>query len=122
MESPELSSDQPDMLENKLRELREQIARMERKNQEIFEQLGFGEHQLEGIMQNKDNFTPIAYEFIQRERHALETILNRRLDDVRNSVKRDTPADPRRLLATGYLYDKCCFLCINSSIEKAFPE
>jgi septation ring formation regulator EzrA len=82
-----------DPIENKLRELRDHIERMEKQNKEIFEKLGIGEHQLESIMQNKDNFAPEVYDFIQRERQALETVLNRRLDEVRNSVKKENPAE-----------------------------
>lgn len=98
MESSEIPEEkaiqhQTDPIENKLRELRDHIACMEKQNKEIFEKLGIGEHQLESIMQNQDNFAPEVYDFIQRERQALETILNRRLDEVRNSVKKENSSD-----------------------------
>ena len=94
-ETPE--NDKTECIENKLRELREHIRKMEKENEELFETLGVSPHQVQNFLNDKSKFSADAFEFIQRERHALESILERRLDEVRDSSRKDNPPEPPKI-------------------------
>lgn len=85
--------DKIDIVENKLRELRAQIEKMEKENAALYDELGLAPHQLQELLSDHTRYNTPAYEFIQKERHALESTLERRINEVRASVKRDNPPD-----------------------------
>lgn len=93
---PQKDKDKLDIVENKLRELRAQIEKMEKQNAALYEELGLGPHQVQEILNDPSNFEPEVYEFIQKERQTLEMILDRRIDEARANVKRDIPPDSIR--------------------------
>jgi chromosome segregation ATPase len=85
--------DKIDIVENKLRELREQINKMEKENAALFDDLGLAPHQLQDFLSDPTRYNKPAYEFIQRERQALEAVLERRISDVRASIRKENPPD-----------------------------
>lgn len=90
---PEEEKDKLEIIENKLRELRAQIEKMEKQNNALYEELGLGPHQIQDILNDPSNFSKEGFEYIQKERQELESVLERRLNEARDAVKRDTPPD-----------------------------
>ncbi|MBS0637409.1 MAG: hypothetical protein JSS12_07845 [Verrucomicrobia bacterium] len=86
--------DHKDIVENKLRELREQIEKMERDNADLFASLGIGPHQLEEILNDSSLYTKETFEFIQQKRRALEEVLERRIEAANARLKRERPHEP----------------------------
>lgn len=82
-----------EIVENKLRELREQINKMEKENASLYEELGLAPHQLQDLLSDETRYNKPAYEFIQKERHKLETLLDKRINDVRASSRKENPPD-----------------------------
>ncbi len=85
--------DKIDIIENKLRELRDQIEKMEKENAELFADIGIGPHQLEEILNDKSRYSKEAFDFIQKERKALEEILESRIEASRAKLRRETPPE-----------------------------
>ncbi len=79
--------DKREIVEQKLRELREQIEKMEKENAELFYNIGIGPHQLEEILNDQTLHSKEAYDFIQKERKALEDILENRLRESRKELE-----------------------------------
>ena len=90
MDSEHIEEDRIEIVENKLRELRDQIEKMEKENAELFADLGIGPHQLEEILNDSSRYSKETYEFIQKERKALQDILENRIRESRKNIKRET--------------------------------
>lgn len=86
--SPE---EQNNCIENRLSELRDYIKKMERENEELYTALGMSPHQAQEILNDKSRLSEEAFEFIQRERRALEDILENRIEEVRASFRKEHP-------------------------------
>jgi predicted RNase H-like nuclease (RuvC/YqgF family) len=87
----EQEENKKETVENRLRELREQIEKMEKENQALYDDLGLAPHQLQELLSDRTRYSQKSYDFIQRERAALEEILDRRINELRKDAKRETP-------------------------------
>ncbi|MCE5295291.1 MAG: hypothetical protein LLF94_11865 [Chlamydiales bacterium] len=85
--------DKINIVENKLRELRDEIEKMEKENAELFANLGIGPHQLEELLSDRSLYTKEAYDFIQRERKALQDILDNRIEASSAKIKREKSSE-----------------------------
>jgi hypothetical protein len=85
-----------DIVETKLRELRDQIDKMEKENAELFAELGIGPHELEEMLNDPNRYTKEAFDFIQKERKALQDILDKKIYESRAKIKRETPPEAIR--------------------------
>ncbi len=85
--------DKLEIVDKKLKELREQIEKMEKEHAELFADLGIGPHQLEDYLNDRSRHTPEAYEFIQKERKALQDVLDERLEESRAKLRREKPPE-----------------------------
>jgi len=83
--------DKREIVEQKLKELRDQIEKMEKENAELFYNLGIGPHQLEEILNDSTRHSKEAFDFIQKERKALEDILENRLQESRKELAKERP-------------------------------
>ena len=88
--------DKIDIVENKLRELREQINKMEKENAELYEELGLSPHQLQDLLTDQTRYNKPTYDYIQKERQALEALLDKRISDCRASSRKENPPDTIR--------------------------
>jgi chromosome segregation ATPase len=86
--------DKVNIVENKLKELRDQIEKMEKENAELFADLGIGPHELQGILNDRSNYSKEAYDFIQKERKALEDVIEDRIAKSRAKIAREKPHEP----------------------------
>jgi len=91
--SIENSSIENSSIEEKLFELRAYLKKMEKENDELFQKLGISHHQVQNHLNNKDNFSTEVYEFIQKERKALEEILDRRIEETNAAIAPDRPTE-----------------------------
>lgn len=82
-----------ELVETKLRELQAQIEKMEKENAELFANLGIGPHQLEELLNDPSRYSKEAFDFIQRERKALQDILDTRIQESRAKLKREMPPE-----------------------------
>lgn len=82
-----------EVVETKLRELQSQIEKMEKENAELFADLGIGPHQLEELLNDPSRYSKEAFDFIQRERKALQEILDTRIQESRAKLKREKPPE-----------------------------
>ena len=82
-----------DCVETRLNELRAYIKKMEQENDELYNSLGISHHQVQNHLNNKENFTKEVYDFIQRERAALEAVLDRRIEEAHASIKAESMPD-----------------------------
>ncbi len=89
----EISDDKINIVENKLRELRDQIEKMEKENAELFADLGIGPHQLQELLNDSTRYSKEAYDFIQKERKALQDILEDRIAKSRAKIAREKPPE-----------------------------
>lgn len=80
-------------VEDKLKALREQIDKMEKENEELFETLAISPHQVQGVLNDKNLFSKEVYEFIQKERQALEASLDARLEEIRQDHYKEHPPE-----------------------------
>ena len=87
-----MDEDKISIVEKKLAALRDQIEQMEKENAELFADMGIGPHQLEELLNDRTRYSKEAYDFIQRERKALQDILDTRLQEARAKIKREAPA------------------------------
>ena len=85
--------DKIDIVENKLRALRDQIEKMEKENAELFADLGVGPHQLEELLNDRARHSKEAFDFIQRERKALQDILDERIEASHARLKPNKPPE-----------------------------
>ena len=83
-----------DIVEGKLRELRDQIEKMEKENDELFASLGIGPHQLEEILNDSSLYTKETFDFIQKKRRALEEILEKRIEAANAKLKKERQHEP----------------------------
>ncbi len=81
------------IIEKKLSELRDQIEKMEKENAELFADMGIGPHQLEELLNDSTRYSKEAYDFIQKERKALQDILDTRIREARAKIKREAPPE-----------------------------
>lgn len=87
------SHEKIEIVEAKLRELLAQIEKMEKENNELFAELGIGPHQLEEMLNDPLRYSKEAYDFIQKERKALQDILDRRIQESRAKLKSQKPPE-----------------------------
>lgn len=85
--------DKIEIVEKKLRELQTQIEKMEKENAELFADLGIGPHQLEEILNDPSRYSKEAYDFIQRERKALQDILETNIQESRAKLRSQKPPE-----------------------------
>ncbi len=83
-----------DIIDQKLEELRNQIEKMEKEHAELFADLGIGPHQLQDYLNDRTRHSPEAYEFIQKERKALQDVLDERLEKTRAKLLKKHPPEP----------------------------
>lgn len=84
----------PDEVEQKLKELGQEIEKMEQENAELFRSLGVGPHQIEALLNDSANFTKEDFELIQKERKALEEMIDLKIKASRAQVERKAPQKP----------------------------
>lgn len=81
------------MDEETLKELRQEIMRMEKESDELFEQLGISPHQLQDILSDSKRYSAPLFEYIQKERRALEELLDKKIEATCAPIKKSMAAN-----------------------------
>jgi uncharacterized protein YdcH (DUF465 family) len=90
MEKNQKERDEPaNSPEDTLKELEEQIKKMEQESKDFFDELGISPHQIEDILSDRKRYSPAAYEYLQKQRQKLEDTLEERIAEVNASLKQE---------------------------------
>src|SRR5690242_8842642 len=76
-------------IDDKLKDLQDQVNKMEKENREFFEELGISPHQVEDILSDRKRYSKASYEYIQQQRQKLEEALENRIIKANSSIKRE---------------------------------
>jgi uncharacterized membrane-anchored protein YhcB (DUF1043 family) len=82
------------MDEETLEKLRQEIIRMEKESAELFEQLGLSLHQIQDRLSDSSLYSASAFEYIQKERKALEQLLNDKIEAACAPIKKTIAGTP----------------------------
>lgn len=85
--------DKTECRESKLRELRDEMKRMEQENAELFSSYGLTPTEVRDALSDKSRYPKATFDYIQSERQALETLLDRRIEALNGPIRRDTHPD-----------------------------
>ncbi len=77
-------------MQEKIKQLGIQIKKMEQESASFFEEIGLPPHKLHEALNNPNLYSKSAFEYLQKQREHLENAINRRIEDVRASVKKDS--------------------------------
>lgn len=80
-------------MQEKIKQLGLHIQKMEKESTSFFEEIGLPPHRLHEALNNPELYSASCFEYIQKQREHLENALNRRIEDVRASVKKGTNDD-----------------------------
>ena len=76
-------------IDKEIEEIEMQIAKMEKESNDFFEALRLSPHQIEDLLSEPKLYSKASFEYIQQQRYELEAALERRINKVNASLKRE---------------------------------